>query len=78
MKRLLALAFFFFLPGLVLITDGQQAPQRAHVVILSTTDMHGRIFPIDYYTNKYDNVGIAKVATLIKRSAQEQSGPAAA
>jgi len=28
--------------------------------------MHGRIFPIDYYTNKYDNVGIAKVATLVK------------
>jgi len=42
------------------------APTRAHVVILSTTDMHGRIFPIDYYTNKYDNVGIAKVATLVK------------
>src|SRR5262249_26273687 len=44
------------------------APQRAHIVILGTTDMHGRIFPIDYYTNKYDNVGIAKVATLIKRA----------
>src|ERR687884_2333687 len=41
---------------------------RAHVVILSTTDMHGRIFPIDYYTNKYDNVGIAKVATLVKEA----------
>src|SRR5690242_13627463 len=44
------------------------APVRAHVVILSTTDMHGRVFPIDYYTNKYDNVGIAKVATLIKEA----------
>src|SRR5215813_9471791 len=44
------------------------APQRAHIVILSTTDMHGRIFPIDYYTNKYDNVGIAKVATLVKEA----------
>ena len=43
-------------------------PTRAHVVILSTTDMHGRIFPIDYYTNKYDNVGITKVATLIKEA----------
>jgi 2',3'-cyclic-nucleotide 2'-phosphodiesterase/3'-nucleotidase len=42
------------------------AAQRAHVVILGTTDMHGRVFPIDYYTNKYDNVGITKVATLIK------------
>jgi 2',3'-cyclic-nucleotide 2'-phosphodiesterase / 3'-nucleotidase len=44
------------------------SPARAHVVILSTTDMHGRIFPIDYYTNKYDNVGIAKVATLVKEA----------
>jgi 2',3'-cyclic-nucleotide 2'-phosphodiesterase/3'-nucleotidase len=44
------------------------ATQRAHVVILGTTDMHGRVFPIDYYTNKYDNVGITKVATLIKEA----------
>jgi len=44
------------------------AGQRAHVVILGTTDMHGRVFPIDYYTNKYDNVGITKVATLIKEA----------
>jgi 2',3'-cyclic-nucleotide 2'-phosphodiesterase (5'-nucleotidase family) len=51
-------------------TSGQRADSapRAHVVILGTTDMHGRIFPIDYYTNKYDNVGIAKVATLIKEA----------
>ncbi|HYX27458.1 MAG TPA: 5'-nucleotidase C-terminal domain-containing protein [Pyrinomonadaceae bacterium] len=47
---------------------GQTKLQRAHVVILSTTDMHGRVFPIDYYTNKYDNVGIAKVATLVKEA----------
>ena len=46
----------------------RQAAQRAHVVILGTTDMHGRVFPIDYYTNKYDNVGITKVATLIKEA----------
>src|SRR5215467_14942993 len=44
------------------------APARAHIVILSTTDMHGRIFPIDYYTNKYDNVGISKVATLVREA----------
>jgi 2',3'-cyclic-nucleotide 2'-phosphodiesterase/3'-nucleotidase len=30
--------------------------------------MHGRVLPIDYYTNKYDNVGVAKVATLIKEA----------
>src|SRR3954447_26228220 len=44
------------------------APARAHIVILSTTDMHGHIFPIDYYTNKYDDVGIAKAATLIREA----------
>src|SRR5438105_4782481 len=47
---------------------------RAHVVILSTTDMHGRIFPVDYYTNKYDNVGITKVATLIKQARKDDPG----
>lgn len=68
MKRFFALAVFFLSPALGLTADGQQPAQRAHVVILSTTDMHGRVFPIDYYTNKYDNVGIAKVATLIKEA----------
>ena len=47
---------------------GSDGAQRTHVVILGTTDMHGRVFPIDYYSNKYDNVGIAKVATLIKEA----------
>ncbi len=51
------------------ISAGQQPnAKRAHIVILSTTDMHGRVFPIDYYTNKYDNVGIAKVATMVKEA----------
>jgi 2',3'-cyclic-nucleotide 2'-phosphodiesterase / 3'-nucleotidase len=48
--------------------NNQAAPPRAHVVILGTTDMHGRVFPIDYYTNKYDNVGISKIATLVKEA----------
>ena len=34
--------------------------------------MHGNINPIDYYTNKPDNRGLAKVATLIKRIRGEQ------
>jgi 2',3'-cyclic-nucleotide 2'-phosphodiesterase/3'-nucleotidase len=53
------------------IAGHASGPSRSHVVILSTTDMHGRIFPIDYYTNKYDNVGIAKVATLIKAARKD-------
>jgi len=71
-RRFVAISFFALsvlaLPLSVHTSSGQEAPQRAHVVILGTTDMHGRIFPIDYYTNKYDNVGIAKVATLVKEA----------
>jgi 2',3'-cyclic-nucleotide 2'-phosphodiesterase/3'-nucleotidase len=68
-------SFLFVILGLVvslqLVTSNAQTSKRAHVVILSTTDMHGRIFPIDYYTNKYDNVGIAKVATLVKQARKD-------
>ena len=48
------------------------APERVHITILGTTDLHGNINPIDYYTNKPDNRGLAKVATLIKRVRSEQ------
>src|ERR1041385_5611050 len=68
-KKLLSIFVSIVLLGCAVPTAGQQAnPKRAHVVILGTTDMHGHIFPIDYYTNKYDNVGIAKVATLVKEA----------
>ena len=46
-------------------------PDRVQITILSTTDLHGNIDPIDYYTNKPDNRGLAKVATLIKRIRKE-------
>src|SRR2546423_5353240 len=66
-RRLLLITLSIALLAVLLSGDSHRAaPARAHIVILSTTDMHGRIFPIDYYTNKYDNVGIAKVATLVK------------
>ena len=48
------------------------APERVQITILGTTDLHGNINPIDYYTNKPDNRGLAKVATLIKRLRKEQ------
>src|SRR2546421_10044793 len=72
-KKTFVAISFLALPILALLVSVRTsaepgATQRAHVVILSTTDMHGRVFPIDYYTNKYDNVGIAKVATLIKEA----------
>src|SRR5688572_25801166 len=48
------------------------APERVQITILGTTDLHGNINPIDYYTDKPDNRGFAKVATLIKRIRKEQ------
>src|SRR2546421_4323143 len=67
--RLFSITLFLFLLAPLLVDGSHRtAPARKHVVILSTTDMHGRVFPIDYYTNKYDNVGIAKVATLIREA----------
>ena len=73
-KKYPAIAFLLLVIFALLIlvnTSATSEGQRAHVVILGTTDMHGRVFPIDYYTNKYDNVGIAKVATLIKEAKQK-------
>ncbi len=44
---------------------------RVQVTILSTTDLHGNILPVDYYTNKPDARGLAKVATIIKQTRKE-------
>ena len=59
---------------LALVLVGRSfAPERVQITVLGTTDLHGNINPIDYYTNKPDNRGIAKVATMIKRIRKEQS-----
>lgn len=47
------------------------AQRRAWITILSTTDLHGNVLPVDYYTNKADARGLAKVATLIKAARKE-------
>lgn len=45
---------------------------RAQVTILATTDLHGNINPIDYYSNKPDARGLAKAATIIKQTRRER------
>lgn len=47
------------------------APSRVHVTIMSTTDLHGNILPLDYYTNTPDQRGLAKVSTLVKQARKE-------
>ena len=44
-----------------------QAPERVTVTILATSDLHGHIYPYDYYTGKPANLGLAKVATILKQ-----------
>lgn len=62
-----------FLILLVIVFVAQSfVPERVQITILGTTDLHGNINPIDYYTDKPDNRGLAKVATLIKRIRNEQ------
>jgi len=74
MKRKTILAASIILLMLVCGTapfTGQTGSKRVQIVILGTTDQHGNIFPIDYYTDKPDNRGLAKVATIIKRTRKE-------
>jgi hypothetical protein len=47
MKRITIVVLNISLTVISVASSGGQrtAPSRAHVVILSTTDMHGRVFP---------------------------------
>src|SRR5918911_3082848 len=78
MKRLRALKTL--LPALLLIlavlsmlapSRADEGAARAWVTIISTTDLHGNIYPLDYYTNKPDARGLAKAATIIKQIRKE-------
>ena len=44
---------------------------RAWLTVLSTTDLHGNLLPIDYYTDAPDARGLAKVATLVRQARKE-------
>jgi 2',3'-cyclic-nucleotide 2'-phosphodiesterase (5'-nucleotidase family) len=65
LKSILALLLLSALAGAAL------APTRVQITVLSTTDLHGNMLPYDYYTERADNRGIAKVGTLIKQIRKE-------
>ena len=68
-KTILACLWSFAL--LVAFVPAQSAPQRAWLTIISTTDLHGNILPVDYYTNKEDARGLARAATIIRAIRKE-------
>lgn len=73
--RLFAKLLIALLPLVLLFvsTSSRSAdgPKRVQITILATTDLHGNILPIDYYTNKPDQRGLAKLASIIKAARKE-------
>ncbi len=54
---------------------GCQSPtgsQNVQITLLGTTDLHGNLYPMDYYSNQPANRGLAKIATLIRQVRAEQ------
>jgi 2',3'-cyclic-nucleotide 2'-phosphodiesterase / 3'-nucleotidase / 5'-nucleotidase len=47
--------------------DGRAVPvgEQVEITILGTTDVHGRIVPWNYYTATEEDLGLARVATLV-------------
>ena len=59
-----------FLEIAVKVSAAQQAtapkPESVSITLLGTTDLHGRIEPWDYSTDKPADLGLIKIATLVK------------
>jgi 2',3'-cyclic-nucleotide 2'-phosphodiesterase/3'-nucleotidase len=69
------LFFRYKLPGLITLlvlllplTGRSVGSTQVQITILSTTDLHGNLLPLDYYTNKSVPRGLAKVATIIRQA----------
>ena len=39
--------------------------------MLATTDLHGNLYPVDYFTGKPADRGLAKIATLVRAVRRE-------
>jgi len=57
--------------GLALVALAVAAAEHVQLTLLSTTDLHGHIYPLDYYTDLPADLGVAKLATLIKEVRQQ-------
>lgn len=54
------------------ISAGGAAPERIRLTLLGTTDLHGNLFPVDYYRNQPAERGLAKIATLVRQVRAER------
>lgn len=55
----------------ILLAASLAFPAEVNLRILATTDLHGHIFPHDYFTSQPAHRGLAKIATLIARQRAE-------
>jgi 2',3'-cyclic-nucleotide 2'-phosphodiesterase/3'-nucleotidase len=46
-------------------------PDSVSITLLGTTDLHGRIEPWDYYANKSEDLGLVKIASLVRQARAE-------
>jgi len=68
------LAVAVWVAGLALLPLHGTAPdttERARVTVLATTDLHGRVFPINYGNNQPSADGLARIATLVRAARKE-------
>jgi 2',3'-cyclic-nucleotide 2'-phosphodiesterase/3'-nucleotidase len=62
----------WLLGSLLLLSCGRaNGPAQVQITILSTTDLHGNLLPLDYYTNTSDERGLAKVAAIVRQARME-------
>jgi len=60
--------------GLILphvLLAGFASGQTVHIRVLATTDLHGNLFPYDYYNARPAPRGLAKIATLIEQERRD-------
>jgi 2',3'-cyclic-nucleotide 2'-phosphodiesterase/3'-nucleotidase len=51
---------------MLLLSAGISAQDKQTLVLLHTTDVHGNVIPYDYFNDKPDNNGLAKIYTRVK------------
>jgi 2',3'-cyclic-nucleotide 2'-phosphodiesterase / 3'-nucleotidase len=57
-----------FLRFAVRAAQSTQSAETKTITLLDTTDSHGHILPWDYYENRSADLGLAKIATLVKQA----------
>lgn len=64
-RNLRIVAFLLVMVALIAGTVYAGASQRENIVLLASTDLHGHINPIDYFTGAEDPGGLAQIATVV-------------